>query len=392
MGDGAQPPLKRCEGVRMDLAIALSNRGESTLVELTGTLDYASVPYVRQVAFTLFDEGRRHIIFDMSGLRLLDAASIKVLLYLAQRAEQLDVTIQVTGAAGTVLRVLEVAGVAKQLGVYDDIRWPLRARQREAVELDKLHLAHRFWPAELTDLFARLHEMAVDDPRRAGLRKHIIEECLPAAERLARRFGGIGEPTVDLIQVAALGLVKAVDGFDPTRGIEFATYATPTIVGELKRHFRDRSWSIRLPRRLQELRLMVNKGREELTQRLGRSPTVDDLACYLGVGAEQVIEVLGAGHSARPMSLDSPVLAGDDDLTLVDTVGSEDPEYSHVDYHESLQVLLARLPKREQRIISLRFYGNLTQVEIAEQVGLSQMHVSRLLRHSLEFLKRGLEG
>src|SRR5690242_15964604 len=199
MGDGAQPPLMRCEGVRMDLAVALSNRDDSTLVELTGVLDHASVPYVRQVAFTLFDDGRRHIIFEVSGLRLLDAASVKVLVYLAQRAEQLGVTLQVSGAGGTVLQVLEIAGVAKQLRVYDEVRWPLRARQREAVELAKLHVAHRFWPTQLADLFSQLHELGVDDPRRSGLRKHIIEQCLPAAERLARRFGGIGEPTVDLV-------------------------------------------------------------------------------------------------------------------------------------------------------------------------------------------------
>jgi RNA polymerase sigma-70 factor (sigma-B/F/G subfamily) len=374
----------------MDLAIALSSRGESALVELTGVLDHASVPYLRQVVFTQFDRGCRPIVIEVSGLRLLDAASIKVLLYLARRAEQLDVPLQVAGAGGTVLQILEVSGVAKKLGVYEDFRWPLRARQREEVELDKLHLAHRFWP-ELSDLFAQLHDLPADVPGRADVRNEIIEQCLPAAERLARRFGGNGEPIADLAQVAALGLVKAVDGFDPARGIEFATYATPTIVGELKRYFRDRSFGIRLPRRLQELRLAVNRGREELTQLLGRSPTIHDLADHLGMGEEQVIEVLEAGQSSRPLSLDSPVLAGEEDLTLADTVGADDPEFTTVDYHESLHVLLARLPEREQKIISLRFYGNLTQVEIAEKVGLSQMHVSRLLRQSLNFLKRALQ-
>jgi len=375
----------------VDLAIALSTRGESALVELTGALDYASVPYLRQVVFTLFDQGRRQIVCEVSSLRLLDAASIKVLLYLDRRAEQLDGSLQVAGAHGTVLQTLEVAGVAKQLGVYEEFRWPLRSRQREAVELDKLQLAHRFWPAELADLFARLHTLPPGDAKRTELRNQIVEQCLPAAERLARRFGGIGEPTKDLVQVASLGLVKAVDGFDPSRGIEFATYATPTIVGELKRYFRDRSWGIRLPRRLQELRLAVNKGREELTQRLGRSPTVEDLAAHLMVTEEQIIEVLGAGQAYRPVSLDSPVALDDDDLSLSDTVGADDPEFGQVDYRESLGVLLARLPEREQKIISLRFYGNLTQVEIAKKVGLSQMHVSRLLRQSLDFLKQGLE-
>jgi RNA polymerase sigma-B factor len=220
MGDGVQRPPGRCTptGVQVDLAIALSSRGDSTLIELCGVLDHASVPYLRQVTLSLFDQDRRHLIYDMSGLRLLDAASVKVLLYLATRAEELEVTVQVTGAVGAVLDVLELAGVAKQLGVHDELSWPLRARQREPVELDKLQLAYRFWPAGLAELFVRLHRTALDDPRRAPQRKHIIEQCLPASERLARRFAGSGEPSVDLTQVAALGLIKAVDGFNPGRG------------------------------------------------------------------------------------------------------------------------------------------------------------------------------
>jgi RNA polymerase sigma-70 factor (sigma-B/F/G subfamily) len=373
----------------MDLTITLSTRDDAALLELTGVLDFASVPYLRQVAFGLFDEGLHRISLDVSGLRLLDAASMRALLYLQRRAEEQGGDLHVAGATGSVLTALEVGGVAKQLDAYRELDWPERRRERRPIALADLHVAHRFWPAEVAELFVRLHAL---EPGRArtSLRRDIIELCLPAAERLAGRFAGIGEPNGDLTQVAALGLVKAVDGFDPSRGIEFATYATPTIVGELKRYFRDHSWSIRLPRRMQELRLAVNQGREELTQRLGRSPTTADLARHLGVDEEQVIEVVGAGSAYRPVSLDMPAGVGESDLTLRDTIGADDPELNLVEHRESLQLLLARLPEREQRILSLRYSGNMTQAEIAECIGMSQMHVSRLLRQSLDFLRRGL--
>jgi RNA polymerase sigma-70 factor (sigma-B/F/G subfamily) len=182
--------------------------------------------------------------------------------------------------------------------------------------------------------------------------------------------------------------VKAVDGFDPTLGFEFATYATPTVLGEIKRHFRDRTSGIRMPRRLQELRLSVNKSHDELTQQLGRSPTTADLAVHLDVAEEQIIEMIGACNGHRPLSLEAPVGGLDDDTTLTQVIGDDDPELGLVEDRQSLRVLMARLPRRERQILSLRFYGNLSQSQIAEQVGLSQMHVSRLLRHSLEFLRR----
>ncbi|GAA0742236.1 SigB/SigF/SigG family RNA polymerase sigma factor [Dactylosporangium roseum] len=374
----------------MDLTITLSRRGDRSLVELTGSLDYGSVPYVRQLVFDRFDAGDRHVTVELSRLRLLDAAAIKVLLYLQRRGEQLDADVRLAGARGAALTALEISGVAKQLHAYDNVHWPVADRDRQEIDLDTLHLSHGHWPAEVTDLLARLHAMDPADPARQRARDQVIEMCLPAAQRLARRFGASGEPVNDLIQVASLGLVKAVDGFDPTRGIEFGTYATPTIIGEIKRYFRDRTWGIRLPRRLQELRLAVNKARDDLTQSLGRSPTVTDIANHLVVDEEQIIEVIGATHAYRPMSLDTPAGDVDDETTLLDAVGEEEPEFGLVDFRESLHTLIGRLPEREQRILSLRFYGNLTQSEIAERIGLSQMHVSRLLRQSLDFLRRRL--
>ena len=373
----------------MNLTIAVSSRDVETLVELTGVLDYASVPYLRQVVFELLDGGARDITVEMSRLRLLDAASIKVLLYLRAKAEHLAADLRVAGAAGRVLTALEISGVAKRLRAYDSLDWPVAQRGRRELDLQELRVTHGQWPPAATDLLGELGAMDPGDPRRERVREEIIELCLPVAGRLARRYGGAAESAADLLQVASLGLIKAVDGFDAALGVEFGAYATPTIIGELKRHFRDRTWSVRVPRRLQELRIAVNRVRDELTQTLGRSPTVTDLAQHLGVDEEQIIEMLGTGSAYRPLSLDTPV-TGADESTLLDGLSTDTQEYGMVDARESLRVAMARLPEREQRILSLRFYGNLTQAEIADQVGLSQMHVSRLLSQSLAVLRQRL--
>jgi RNA polymerase sigma-70 factor (sigma-B/F/G subfamily) len=375
----------------MDLVMTLSTRRDESLLELTGVLDYGSVPYLRQVVFERLDAGSREIVLEVSRLRLIDAAAIKVVLYLQRRAGQLDRELRLAGATGTVLTALEIAGVAKQVGAYDEVDWPPAGRQRRPVALDELRISAGHWPAETTELLGRLHALDPADPRRRRVRDEVIEACLPTARQLARRYGGAGEPFADLVQVAALGLVKAVDGFDPTRGIEFGAYATPTIAGEIKRHFRDRTWGVRLPRRLQDLRLRVNQARDDLTQRLGRSPTVADLAAHLDAGEEEIVEVLGSGHAYRPVSLDTPTHTADESTTIGDTIGGEPAEYNLVEFREALRVLIERLPEREQRILALRFYGNLTQTEIAERVGMSQMHVSRLLTHALSFLRRRLD-
>jgi RNA polymerase sigma-B factor len=375
----------------MDLTITVSQRPDTTLLECGGVLDYASAPYLRQIVFGQFDARTAHVAVDVARVRLIDAAAIKILLYLRRRGEQLDADLQVVGAAGVALAALEIAGAAKQLGAYETLDWPVQQRQRRPVDLDAIELAHGQWPAGVTERLLCLARLAAGDPVRARVREQVIEQCLPAAHRLARRYDNGSEPWADLAQVAALGLVKAVDGFDPQHGTEFGPYATPTITGELKRHFRDRGSGIRLPRRLQEQRMVVNQARDELTQRLGRSPTVTDIAHATDLTDEQVIEAIGASRAFRPLSLDVPTPGLDDESTMLDTIGADAPEFGLVEYRESLKRLIARLPEREQRILSLRFYGNLSQIEIARQVGLSQMHVSRLLTHSLDFLRRHLQ-
>jgi RNA polymerase sigma-B factor len=217
------------------------------------------------------------------------------------------------------------------------------------------------------------------------LRSRLVEQHLRLAQYLARRFSNRGESREDLEQVAALALVKAVDRFDPGRGVSFSTFATRTILGELRRHFRDRAWAMRPPRRLQELCLELNRHVESLTHSLGRSPTVSELAVATQTSDEEVLEAMEATQFYRMTSLDTP--AGDGE-SLVTTIGSSDGGYEDADRRAELSPYVSTLPQREQTILYLRFVEDLTQSEIAERIGLSQMHVSRLLRSSLATLRK----
>jgi len=214
------------------------------------------------------------------------------------------------------------------------------------------------------------------------LRNELVEEHVGFAEYLARRFANRGEPLDDLRQVAMLGLVKAVERFDPDREINFTSFAAPTITGEIKRHFRDRTWSIRVPRSLQELSLEIERCRSELGQKLSRSPTIAEIAECAGVSEEAVIEGMEAAGLYRSASLDAPV-PGDDQRTVGDRIAAADDEVSNTDDAVVVHELLGQLPIRERRIVYLRYFQGLTQGEIAEHIGISQMHVSRLLSRSL---------
>jgi len=244
--------------------------------------------------------------------------------------------------------------------------------------------------AEAQALLAALADLPADSPDRARVRARLIELYVPLAQYLARRFRNRGEPQDDLNQVANLGLLKSVDGYDPGRGAAFTSYAIPMIVGELKRHFRDKGWDVRVPRRLQELRLEISKVSGDLAQRLGRSPTVADLAEHLGVGEEEIIEGLESGHAYRALSINAPAGSEEHGAEFADLLGGPDRDLEAVDDRESLRPLIAQLPVREQHIIAMRFFGNMTQTQIAERLGISQMHVSRLLAHALAFLRGAL--
>lgn len=227
----------------------------------------------------------------------------------------------------------------------------------------------------------------------AALREELVKRFMPLARRLARRYAGGAEPLDDLMQVASLGLVKAIDRYDPSRGTTFSTFAVPTILGELKRHFRDRGWSVRVPRGTQEQVLRVEKALGELPTRIGRDPTVKDIARRLEIGEEEVLDALHASRGHHAGSLDRPV-SGEDEAgtTLVDRIGGIDPGYDAVEYGAAIQPVLQETPERERRILHLRFVEDLTQSEIAKQVGVSQMQVSRLLRATIKRLRAGAEA
>ncbi|MDQ1517649.1 MAG: polymerase sigma-B factor [Actinomycetota bacterium] len=221
------------------------------------------------------------------------------------------------------------------------------------------------------------------------LRDEIVGSQVGLAEYLARRFKNRGEPIEDLIQVALLGLLKAVERFDPSRGLEFSTFATPTIVGELKRHFRDKGWAVRVPRRVQELHLRMGSVVNNLSQELGRSPTIPEIAARAEVSIDEVLEAMEAGRAYRFSSIDAP--ANDDEDRAASPaaaqLGEDDDGLEEVEQRMLLSPLIASLPKREQMIIHLRFFRGMTQSEIAARLGISQMHVSRLLARSLVQLR-----
>jgi RNA polymerase sigma-B factor len=236
--------------------------------------------------------------------------------------------------------------------------------------------------------------LPVGHPDRAIARARAIEAWLGWAHRHAHRYASRGQSTDDLRQVAALALVKAVDGYDPALGDSFPAYATPTILGELKRHFRDYGWAIRIPRGLQELVMKVGTARQVLQQRSGRSPTVQEVAIHLGVAQDDVIAALDAGNHYRLNSLNAPYGSEDDDGggELGDRIGAHDPTLETAADRIALGPVFAALPARERQILTLRFFGNMTQNQIAAELGLSQMHISRLITRALTRLRTDLSA
>lgn len=245
--------------------------------------------------------------------------------------------------------------------------------------------------AESHRLFGELRIRPPGTPEHADLRDRLVRLHLPLVEHLARRFRNRGEPYDDLVQVATIGLIKAVDRYDLERGVEFSTYATPTIVGEIKRHFRDKGWAVRVPRRLQEMRLSISSATQQLSQDLSRSPTVAELAKHLEISEDEVLEGLESANAYSTLSLDAPDSSGEEDgPAVLDSLGEWDEQLDGVEYRESLRPLLAELPDREKQILMLRFFGGMTQSQIADRIGISQMHVSRLLARTLAQLRVGL--
>jgi RNA polymerase sigma-B factor len=228
-----------------------------------------------------------------------------------------------------------------------------------------------------------------DDPDRASLRTRFVEECLPFAGRLARRYRGRGEPLDDLEQAARMGLVKAIDRYDPERG-SFTAYAVMTITGELKRHFRDTTWAVHVPRRVQDLTIEVNRARLELTATLSRPPTTAEIAARLGVSLEDIAEAVASSAGYSPVSLNAPTRGTDGAAELGELLGDVDRELEAVDDSITVAELMLRLPSRERKMLMMRFHGNKTQAEIAAELGISQMHVSRTLSRTLAWLREAM--
>jgi RNA polymerase sigma-B factor len=239
-------------------------------------------------------------------------------------------------------------------------------------------------------MFLELGELTEGSPEFMRQRDDIVERCLPLADHIARRFDGRGEPRDDLVQVARVGLVNAVIRFDVEAGSDFVSFAVPTIMGEVRRHFRDNSWSLKVPRRLKELHLRLGAANAEMSQRLGRAPTPTELAAELEMDRAEIVEGLIAGSSYNTMSIDGGN-DSEDAPAISDTLGDVDANLDQIDNREALRPLLAALPERERTVLVLRFFESLTQTQIAERVGISQMHVSRLLAKSLARLRDELQ-
>jgi RNA polymerase sigma-B factor len=232
-------------------------------------------------------------------------------------------------------------------------------------------------------LLRRYHE---DGDLRA--REQLIEQYMSLVRSLARRYSYRGEQLEDLVQIGAIGLIKAIDRFDLERGVELTTYATPNIIGEIKRHFRDKGWAVRVPRGLQELNVQLSRLMEQLTVQLGRSPTIPELAKAAGVEEEEVLEALESGRAYTSLSLSVGGGGGDDDdLDPLESLGTEEHQYEVSEDRAVLAPGFKALDERERTILQLRFFDGLTQSQIAQQVGISQMHVSRLIRRSLEKIR-----
>lgn len=242
--------------------------------------------------------------------------------------------------------------------------------------------------ADVPNMFRELAGYATDSVEVRRRRDKIVQRCLPLADHIARRFEGRGEPRDDLVQVARVGLVNAVVRFDVETGSDFVSFAVPTIMGEVRRHFRDNSWSVKVPRRLKELHLRIGAATADLSQRLGRAPTASELAVELEMERDEVVEGLVAGSSYNTLSIDSGGGNEDDDArAIADTLGDVDSGLERIENREALRPLLDALPERERMVLVLRFFESMTQTQIAERVGISQMHVSRLLAKSLARLR-----
>jgi RNA polymerase sigma-B factor len=366
-----------------------------------GEVDLATVDLLDDVVTAaLVDAGRVgswSVVVDLDRVRFMSAAGVAVLCRGHRRAGADGVAFRLAGGPPVVRRILGATGASAALEYYESVAAALtpeiprpRIAEGDAGGTKRRDDGY----ARLAHLFAERVRLPADDPRRQVLRAELIKGYLPVAQHVARRHQYRGENLDDLEQVATIGLINAVDRFEPDRGFDFLSFAVPTINGEVQRHYRDRTSTIRVPRPIRELQARVYQAADEMSQKIGRAATPRELALHLDVGLETVIQALQAAYETRPSSLDetrhNEDVGSTDAAPLADTIGDVDPKLDLVENRESLTPLLDRLPERERKIVLLRFYGNMTQTEIAKRTGISQMHVSRLLSSTLANLRRQL--
>jgi RNA polymerase sigma-B factor len=357
------------QSIPQDASVTVQRWPDHVLVSVRGVLDRDAMNAVEAVLEAAVDDVG--VVVDLARVRLLDAHSVGELVTAYRRADAAGRELLIRGVHGPPLRILQLTGLDE---LVDESPRP-RAGQAADRTIEYLLRAR--------DRYAR-GPVCRDDLRRLA-----IAHGMGMALGLARPYRRRGESAEDVEQVAMLGLIKAIDGFDPAAPNTFPAYAFPTITGEIKRYFRDRARPIRPPRGVQETILELNSGRQQLTHRLRRSPTVAELAGHMRLSGEQVLEALEATQVAWPTSLSTSV-AGEEDLVLSDLIGGPDHGMDMVDFRESVRPLVADLPLRTKHILLMRFYGELTQSQIAEHLGVSQMQISRLLRDTLDRLRAGL--
>jgi RNA polymerase sigma-B factor len=374
--DTAQPQVERPLGIDVQPEAAM------TVVRVVGEIDALGAPQLAEALRAQLEPSPRDVtvVVDLQAVELFSGAGVTVLVDAAIRAR----------ARGTELRVLASPAVARVLdpGILGDVVVVPAPASAETTSTER-----RSGYEHLAPLFVERAALPPDDPRSHQLRDELVTGFLPVAQHIARKHSHRGENPEDLEQVATVGLILAVDRFDVTRGIDFLSFAVPTISGEVLRYFRDRSTAIRVPRRLRELQSAIYDAAADLAQRHGRAARPSEIARYLDVSLESVLEGLQAQHAGHTFSLDEPARedGGTSDRVRFGAVlARTEPEFDLVEYRESLGPLLTELTARDRRILLLRFFGGLTQTEIADQVGISQMHVSRLLTRTLARLRRRL--
>jgi RNA polymerase sigma-B factor len=336
------------------------------------------------------------VVIDLAGVRYLGAPVVRALVRAHRRASANRVRLRLADGRPSVLRILQTTDTDGVLEWYGSVAEAMAPTRRRDLPHQQSRSGRHHQYENLAPLFAERAALPESHPRRRVLRTQLITGYLPVARHIARKHLYRGENLDDLEQVATLGLINAVDRFDPERGVDFLSFAVPTINGEVQRHYRDRTSTIRVPRSIREVQFQVFQAVDELSQGMGRAPTPSELASRLDIDVNTVIEAVQAAYETRPSSLDEPQLDDEpgsaESTRFTRALGVPDHDLDLVEDRESLAPLLDGLAAREREIVLLRFYGNMTQTEIAQRVGISQMHVSRLLSATLARLREQLNS